>query len=195
MITAVIPVKALGEAKSRLTSALSSAERQTLVLDLARRTVLLCRNSGLIERTVLVTPDPGLADTLGVRALPDSGSLNDSLTGAASWAKQQGAHGLLILPGDLPLLQRNDLHALLSLRSPGIAIAPTHDGGTGALFLLPPDAITPSFGENSFRSHVRQALEQGLTVRTVSRDGFTFDLDTEEDLARWKRWGELPITG
>ena len=195
MIAAVVPVKALAEAKSRLTPALSPEERRALVVELVARTVLLLRNSGLICAVALVTPDTSLGEELGVRTLPDSGTLNDSLVHAAAWAAGEGASGLLILPGDLPLLQRNDLHALLSLRSPGIAIAPTQDGGTGALFLRPPDAITPAFGEGSFRSHVDQALERGLTVRTVQRDGFTFDLDREEDLARWRRWGTLPITG
>jgi len=195
MIAAVIPIKALTEAKSRLMSRLSPVERRELVVSLARRTLLLLRTSGLFGRIAVVTPDSGLGDTLGVRTLADTGDLNASFSSAASWAVGEGAHGLLILPGDLPFLQRDDLHALLSLRDRGVGIAPTHDGGTGALFLVPPNAITPSFGEHSFQSHVEQARERGLTVRTVERDGFAFDLDTEEDFNRWKRWGDRPISG
>lgn len=191
MIAAVIPVKRLSEAKSRLNGDITPEERQSLMRELAARTVLILRSSGLITSIALVTPEEKLAAELGVRCLPDTGDLNSSLAAAAQWARSAGADGLLIIPGDLPWLQRNDLHALLSLRSPGVAIAPAHDGGTGALYLMPPDAIAPAFGPGSYRRHVEDAVGRGIAVRTVQRDGLAFDLDTPQDLARWRRWGKL----
>lgn len=189
MIAAVIPIKRLCDAKSRLADRLSAPERAELVTALLRRTLAVVRASGLVSQVALVTPEESLGTDLGVRVLPDGDDLNAGLGAAARWAIGAGARGLLMLPGDLPLLQTTDLHALLSMRAPGIAIAQTGDGGTGALYLVPPDCIQPSFGPGSFERHVDLAREAGLPARIVQRAGLTFDLDTPADLKRSRRLG------
>ena len=189
MIAVVIPIKRLSDAKSRLAQRLGPDQRADLVIALAQRTISVVERSGLASRIALVTPEAGLGVRLGVSVVPDGGDLNSSLRAAAGWSLQVGANSLLILPGDLALLERNDLHALLSVRTPGISIAETDDGGTGALFLVPPDCIEPAFGPGSYERHIERATEAGLPVRIVRRQGLAFDLDTPSDLDRVCRLG------
>ena len=74
-LVAVIPLKRLNRAKSRLTGALSPTERIALTLSLAERTLSALRNSGAIAQVVVVSPDPAAqawAESRGAIALPHS---------------------------------------------------------------------------------------------------------------------------
>jgi 2-phospho-L-lactate guanylyltransferase len=185
MIAAVIPVKRLSEAKSRLSTRLSSQERAMLVADLLRRTIGVLQEVEAIERIGVATEEQDLVDSFTmVDWLPDMGGLNASLAHAASWATSMNARSVLMLPGDLPLLDGSDIRALLTsgMAAPNITIAPTQDGGTGAILLSPPGAIAPVFGPDSFRRHIEEAHAARISVRTVVRTGFSRELDTTEDL-------------
>lgn len=185
MIVAVIPVKRLSEAKSRLSTQLSSQERARLVTALLRRTIALLKAVDAIERIAVATEERELVDSLDlVDWLPDMGGLNPSLAHSAAWATQVGAQSMLVLPCDLPLLQWSDVRAMVDSRGAdaGVSIAPTQDGGTGALLLSPPQVLEPAFGPDSFRRHIEEARTTGVSVRTVIRRGFWNDLDTTGDL-------------
>jgi len=191
MIAAVIPVKRLTEGKSRLAARLSASERAELISDLVRRAVDALRESGMVERIALATPEVALAQGLKVDALPDGGSLNAALRGAVDWATEMGAAGLLILPGDLPLVRGGDVHAIAAALPdpPAISIAPTRDGGTGALLLSPPAVIPLSFGPASFERHLQLAHDCGVRVSPVMRTALSFELDTVEDLDLFAAFG------
>lgn len=183
MIVAAVPLKRLAEAKSRLAPHLSHEQREELVVRLVTQTIEALRDSDAVERIVLVTAEEALGQHLGVQTVPDAGGLNPSLRGAASWAMREGARGLLIVPADLAFLRAEDISALVQSRPErGIAIAPTEDGGTGALLLSPPDVLPPAFGPDSFARHVRSARQAGLEVRENGRRGFSVDVDTLRDL-------------
>jgi len=183
MIVAVVPIKRLSEAKGRLSAHLSPLERQRLVLRLAARAVEALRDSGVAARIAVTTPEPQVAARLGAEYLPDTGGLNASVRSAMRWAESAGAKGLLVLPGDLPGVTGEDIAVMVEDRS-GLTIAPTHDGGTGALFLAPPACIPPQFGVASYARHLLSACERGVPVREIDRDGLRFDLDTIEDIDR-----------
>jgi len=192
MIAVVIPVKRLTEGKSRLAARLSPTERAELITDLVRRAVDALHESGIIERIALATPEVALAQSLKVDALPDGGSLNAALRGAVAWATEMDAAGLLILPGDLPLVRGEDVRAIVATLPdpPAISIAPTRDGGTGALLLSPPTVIPPSFGAASFERHLQLAHDCGVRVSSVMRTALSFELDTVEDLDMFAEFGE-----
>lgn len=185
MIAAVIPLKRLGEAKSRLVPALSPEERRALVLRLLSGVQTAIQRARVVERIALVTPEVGLAEQLGVEELPDAGSLNASLVVAIEWSRAIGAEGLLILPADLPLITAEDVRALVQGLPPGegIALARTTDGGTGGLILRPPNVIPPAFGPNSAAAHLAAATRQGIPAHLIDTPGLAQDLDTVEDLA------------
>ena len=186
MIAAVIPVKRLPDAKSRLSGYLSEFQRAQLVLALLHRTIGVLQSVGEIDRVAVVTEDRELTDAVtDVDWLPDPGGLNPSLVLGAEWATRRGARALLIVPCDLPLLEERDVQALLDVSrgTPSIAIAETRDGGTGALFLAPPGILAPRFGPDSFRRHLAAARAAAIPASIVRRTGFSRELDTVEDLA------------
>lgn len=184
MIAALIPVKRLREAKTRLAGALGAEEREAVVLALLERTVAAILESGVIARLAVTTPERELAETVSAEWVPDAGSLNASLQAGVRWAIAAGAEALLIVPADLPLIQPADIAAVVNASNvrPGIAIAPCDDGGTGALLLRPPDIIAPAFGPDSYDRHREAAIRARVAVRIVTRDGLSRDLDTEADL-------------
>lgn len=183
MIVAVVPVKRLSEAKSRLAGRLGPSERASLARTLVRRTVRSIRESGVVDVIVLATPDRPLAVELGTEWLTDGGSLNATLREAVQRALELHADALLIVPADLALLTPDDIVAVVqSVKSgPAIGIAATQDGGTGALFLRPPDVIPPAFGESSYERHLNLAAERGIRIQRLARAGFAFDIDTVDD--------------
>ena len=192
MIAAVIPVKRLTEGKSRLAGRLSPTERAELITDLVRRSMDALRESGMVERIALATPEVALARSLKVDSLPDGGSLNAALSGAVGWATELGAAGLLILPADLPLVRGEDVRAIVAdlPNPPAISIAPTRDGGTGALLLAPPAVIPLSFGPASFERHLQLAHDCGVRVSSVMRTALSFELDAVDDLDMFAEFGQ-----
>lgn len=184
MIVAVMPVKRPSEAKSRLSVTLSRDQRVALARHLARQVVTALRRSEALGEVAVATPEPSLAEELGAAWIPDAGALNPTLAAAVAWAGRCGAAALLIVPADLPHLRSEDVRVLVDSRPArdGIVLAPTHDGGTGALLLAPPGAIPPAFGSASADRHLALARARGLAVRTVDRPAFRYDLDTVEDL-------------
>ena len=68
---AIVPVKGLDGAKSRLAPALAPDERAQLVVDMLDRVLAACDASTAITRTLLVTPEPELARN-GVEVLQDA---------------------------------------------------------------------------------------------------------------------------
>ncbi|MCX6071481.1 MAG: hypothetical protein NTU91_11600 [Chloroflexi bacterium] len=58
---AVVPVKPLDRAKSRLASALAPEERASLVQSLLERTVGILRQVPAVTEILVVTRDPGVA--------------------------------------------------------------------------------------------------------------------------------------
>jgi 2-phospho-L-lactate guanylyltransferase len=135
-----------------------------------------------------------LAVAAGARLVVQRGlGLNDGLEQARQEAIADGVTTLVILHGDLPNLQADDVAALVDalLQAGGVAIAPDRAGaGTNALALRPPDAIPFRFGIGSFAAHVAEAEATGTPLVEVHRPGLAFDLDTPADLARWLELGD-----
>ncbi|MBA2343789.1 MAG: 2-phospho-L-lactate guanylyltransferase, partial [Rubrobacter sp.] len=161
-----------------------------LALRMMGRVLSALREAG-VENVCVVSPDEAvldLASRSGATPLmqEDSG-LNPALEQGRRWAMKGGASDLLVLPADLPLLEPDDVRALLDEaedRQP-VSISPDGEGsGTNALLLRPPDALPFLFGLDSFTRHIQAAEERDLGVRIVERTGLAFDLDTAGDLAR-----------
>ena len=187
-IWAVVPVKPLGEAKTRLACVLAPEERARLVCVMLARTLAVLAQVDGLAGVAVVTPDAtiaGLAEAGGVRALrePRAQGLNASLT----WAIAQlgGAGGVLVLPGDLPLLRRESVAALLAAApNRGVVVAPDRRRqGTNALLLVPATVIPFRFGAGSFRRHLAAARAVGVAPVVVCTPDLAADVDLPEDLA------------
>lgn len=185
MLAILIPVK--GRGKERLSNMLNVEGREKLILYMLKLVLKACYRLGDV---FVISKDEGvleMAKAFKVKTLYDPvNGLNDAIIYAQYKLKALGYSQLLVLPVDLPLLKRQDVESLIEktskLRPPFAVIAPSKDEGTNALFLSPPDAIKPSFGPDSFKKHIEQAL--GIDLHVFRSEGFEFDVDVEEDLLK-----------
>jgi 2-phospho-L-lactate guanylyltransferase len=190
----VVPVKDLRGTKSRLAPVLDPAARAGLTLYMMGRVVTRALEAG-VDAVGVVSPDPIVLDEALKRGatplVQNSRGLNPALEEGRLWATQNGASALLVLPADLPLIEPEDVLAVLA----GAASAPvvvTPDGarsGTNALLLRPPDVLPFLFGPESFEAHLRAAGDRDVEVRVCENGHLSFDLDTAGDLARYREGG------
>ena len=120
-----------------------------------------------------------------------SRGLNPALEEGRRRALDLGASTLLVFPADLPLLDAEDVRAVLEAAE-GHSVVISPDGahsGTNALLMRPPDALPFAFGPDSFEAHLQAARGRGLDVKVCERSHLAFDLDTAGDLARFKKSG------
>lgn len=189
-VFAVVPVKDLWGTKSRLKPILDPGARAGLTLYMMGRVVSAISGAG-VENVCVVSPDRIVLAEAGERGatplLQESHGLNPALEEGRRWAMERGGTSLLVLPADLPLIDAEDVSAVLegAGETPSMTISP--DGahsGTNALLLRPPDVLPFVFGAGSYEAHLWAARERGLDIRVSERPHLAFDLDTAEDLAR-----------
>jgi len=187
---AVVPVKDLLGTKSRLKPILNPGARAGLTLYMMGRVISALKEAG-VENVCVVSPDRIVLDEARERGaaplLQESRGLNPALEEGRRWAMDRGASTLLVLPADLPLLDAEDVMAVLEGVSEEGSVVISPDGahaGTNALLLRPPDVLPFAFGHDSYEAHLRFARERGLEVGVRERPHLSFDLDTAEDLAR-----------
>ncbi|BDT96661.1 MULTISPECIES: 2-phospho-L-lactate guanylyltransferase [Nocardia] len=191
-VHAVIAVKSLDRAKSRLADRLRPEHRARLVLAMLADTVTATAAVGEVVSVTVVTPDPAVAEmarALGAEVHPEprqsqAEGLNTAL--AATAAALRGAHGpidLLALQADLPALRPEELSDMLAAAPRGLrSIVIDHEGsGTAALVVRDPvAALDPRFGPGSARSHI----DAGAVDLTGDWPGLRLDVDTPADLDR-----------
>jgi 2-phospho-L-lactate guanylyltransferase len=186
---AVVPVKTLAAAKTRLAGALAPEQRADLTLQTLRRVLAALDQPGVAARLV-VSPDQEVlraARIAGAHGLHQaSDGLNPGLEEARAWALAHHADALMIVLGDLPLLAPEQVAAILALAGhPGtVVLAPDrHGSGTNIMLLRPPEAIPLTFGQQSLHRHRAAAQSRGLTIHTYTDPATALDLDTPDDLA------------
>ena len=187
---AIVPVKPLRRGKSRLSDVLTEDERSELSRRMLMATVETLKKVKSIEHILVVSRDSealAVARNAGARTLLENGhpELNIGLTRAAMVANAYKAHGVLVLPADLPLLDPEDVRGMIALSKPGpcVVISPDRrNEGTNALLLTPPDVIAFDYGEGSFNRHCERARIAGAHLEVFEADSLALDLDLPEDL-------------
>jgi 2-phospho-L-lactate guanylyltransferase len=176
-VLAIVPVKGLDGAKSRLAPLLSPAERARLVLSMLERVLAACRASTAISRTLLVTPDPSVAPD-GVEILVDEG-VGHAPAIAAALGDPRAGEGAVVVMADCPLVRPESLDALVAAARP-VALVPSRDGGTNALALRSPHLLEPAFGR-PVRVTLERAWAAGLELAVVDDPLLALDVDRPED--------------
>ncbi len=187
---AIVPVKPLRMGKSRLAQVLTDEQRYELNQRMLKRTVSRLRRVKWVEYVLVVSRDPealSIARLAGARTLLEDGKpgLNIALTRASVLAKAYGAHGVLIVPSDLPLLDAADLERIITQGGNGssIVIVPDHRGdGTNLLLISPPDGFPFDYGPGSFERHIARARQLGQEPIIIRSDSIALDVDWPEDL-------------
>ncbi|MBU7013553.1 MAG: hypothetical protein HXS52_11245 [Theionarchaea archaeon] len=156
--------------KARLSHLYTEEQRRTLVVFLFERMLEVLE--GL---TVYVATPDDLVDGRFQVIRDEWKDINKVITRARKTVKED----MLVLPCDLPFVERNDITQLFNDR---IKIVPSQNGGTNALFLPAHVNIVTQFGSNSFENHLKAFECQGLHYEIVRSDRFR-DIDSEEDIA------------
>jgi len=194
-VYAVVPVKDLRGTKSRLAPILDPGARAGLTLYMMGRVVRAILEADVGDVCV-VSPDRIVLEEAKRRGatplLQESRGLNPALEEGRRRAGDLGASALLVLPADLPLLEAEDVQAVLEEAGEGPSAVISPDGarsGTNALLIRPPDVLPFAFGADSFEAHLGAARGRGLHVKICERPHLAFDLDTAGDLAHLRKSG------
>jgi len=189
MIPALVPVKRLAVAKSRLLPWLGPEGVRALTLAMLGDVLEALLGAPEIGAVAIVTEDDEAARAAraaGAEAivLADEG-LNPSLVAAG--ARIAGPdEALLIVLGDVAGATAQDVSALAAalaeLGGRGVVLAPSNDGGTAALLRAPRDVIAPAFGGASAAAHRALAERAGVPLRELARPGLGLDLDCADDV-------------
>lgn len=182
--TAVIPVKRLNEAKSRLRGAVPPARHADLALAMVRDTVTAVLAGQAIADLVVVTDDPEVTSAvaeLGGRVVADrpAGDLNAAMRyGADEVAGLDRSRA--VLAGDLPALRPGELDEALAA-SAGRRGFVADAAGTGTVLLTAPpgEKLDPRFGAGSAQAHE----SSGARPLDGRWPGLRHDVDTPADLA------------
>lgn len=185
---AIVPVKALQLAKSRLAPSLAPAGRRALVLEMLGR-VLHTLNHPVITTIWLSSADPlllAVGIAWGARPLYDTaGELNGALEQARSTAWAAGATALLVVPADIPLINSEDVDSLVAALANGadVVLAPDSSGsGTNALALQRHAELPFRFGSASALHHQAEAAVRGLRTDRIFSATLAFDIDLPSNL-------------
>ena len=174
---AIVPVKDLGGAKTRLAPILSYDARERLVLEMLDRVLAACGEAVAIARTLLVTPDPGLARD-GIDILVDAGRGHAEAI-ALALADPRAANGALVVMADCPLVTPGSLDALAAAAQP-LALAPARDGGVNGLALKTVNGFRPRFGV-PVDAMLAAGRAAGLEPVVVDDPSLALDVDRPED--------------
>jgi 2-phospho-L-lactate guanylyltransferase len=193
---AIVPVKRLAMAKTRLSGALSPAERCKLSVAMLSDVLDALRGTAGMAGTVVVTSDEAAAELASrygasVVAEPADAALESRLQAAAAVragivaARLRGARHVLYLPGDVPLVEPAVLERVLAAGHQGGSIVRAlRDDGTNALLCDARHPVEFDFGPGSCTRHRRAAGERGVTLQLVDEPALALDIDVPEDLAR-----------
>ncbi|MET0725956.1 MAG: 2-phospho-L-lactate guanylyltransferase [Leifsonia sp.] len=184
----VVPVKGALGAKTRLGDGFDVERRGALAIAFARDTIGAALAVDDVERVIVVTDAPELADLAGlarVSLLAEGGSrgLNAAISaGVARARSERWESGVAVLLGDLPALRPADLASALAAAAahPSAIVTDADGSGTTLLTAAAGRDLVPLFGPGSAAAHraggaVPLDLPAGSTLR--------HDVDTPAALA------------
>jgi 2-phospho-L-lactate guanylyltransferase len=193
IIHAVVPVKDTWQAKQRLAQVLSRAQRQELALAMLEDVLAALARVDELAGILVVTADAAAA---AIAARYRAGAMDEGAheghTGAvAAAARWLAGDSMLTVPGDIPLLEPDDVRRLVSAHCESMrrgarafTIAPARDErGSNAALCSPAGAVPLRFGEDSFFPHLAAAKGLGIEPEVVRLPRIALDIDTPEDLA------------
>jgi 2-phospho-L-lactate guanylyltransferase len=192
MIAAVVPVKRLEEAKKRLSGFLSSSERRRICLAMLFDVLDNLERVRCIDEVYIVTPDEQVEVLVcdrceNVRTIrePIHSDLNGALHHATCRLEERGVSGVLVLPGDVPLVKAYAMERILCNDEAAqmIVVPDKTCRGTNLLFFHTPFPLKPCFGPDSFGTYRKQAAERGISYSVFSAECLHWDIDTPRDIA------------
>lgn len=190
----IVLVKDLDQAKQRLGDVLDAKARRALALRNAERAI---RAAAAGDHRLVIGGSAEvkeIAERLGVEAVIERRQQGQNVAAnlGIAHALKGNARAVLILSSDLPLVTSKSVKHMLDvagrLAPPAVVAAPAIGrGGTNALYISPPDAITLHFGADSLTAFRREAETRGVNFAIHKSDAMALDLDEPEDLEHARR--------
>jgi 2-phospho-L-lactate guanylyltransferase len=196
--TAVVPVKDLSIAKSRLPY--PPEIRASLALAMARDVIAALLATRGIRRVVVVTDDPTAAevflrDTVVIADEPRAGLSAALSHGAAVAFARWPTDGVLAVASDLPALTPAAVAAVLAAAPDDppcrFVVADALGSGTALLAAPPGLRLNPRFEGDSLAAHVAGGASD-LTAYAPA--GLRQDVDTADDMTAVLALGAGPVT-
>jgi 2-phospho-L-lactate guanylyltransferase len=191
-IWAVLPVKEIDGAKSRLAHDCSAHFRRELVRAMLQDVLHALTTTTGLAGIVVVSVDRGacaLATQCGARVFEEGarGGHTAAVMAAARRLACEGRAGMLTVPADIPGVTSSELSRLLDMHAeaPALTIVPSHDRrGSNAILVSGPDAVPLAFGDDSFVAHLAAARRAGIEPTIACMPGIALHIDHAVDLAR-----------
>ena len=187
----IVLIKDLDTAKQRLGPVLDPKARRELARNNAERAI---RAAAAGDARLVVTGSQEvveMAERLGARSLlePRQEGQNVAAKRGIDHALESGARAVVLLSSDLPSVTAKAVRALLDAGGrvappAAVAVPALGRGGTNALYLNPPDAMSLHFGADSLEAFRREAETKGVTFVIFESEAMALDLDEPADLAR-----------
>ena len=192
-LVVVVPIRSFRGGKSRLSTILGESGREALVRAMFHNVLKSVKTSGVCDEVLIVSPDPEVLDRAaqfgGVSSIVQPTSnpgLNASADLGRAWALEHRCDRMLVLFGDLPLIEADDIEAIALEALPIVIATDRHGNGTNGLLL---DLRVPethefrfAYGAESARLHSDEATRLRLPAISRQFGGVAFDLDTVEDV-------------
>jgi 2-phospho-L-lactate/phosphoenolpyruvate guanylyltransferase len=194
-VYAVLPIKDTDDAKRRLAGVLSAPRRQELALAMFEDVLATLSRVRELAGIFVVTADPAaaaIAPRHGARVLSDGA--HEGHTGAvAAAARRLENKTMLTLPGDVPLVEEEDIRQLIDAHRDALrrdarafVIVPARDErGSNAILCSPAGAVPLTFGTDSFLPHLATARRCSIEPKVLKLPRVALDIDTPEDFARF----------
>jgi 2-phospho-L-lactate guanylyltransferase len=188
-VAVVVLAKDTSVAKTRLSPNREHASR--LALQLAERTVRTSMSATHAEATFVVTSDPTIAqvsEAIGAIVVDEGRPRGINFAAALGRREAVAAHPqstVMILVADLPRLSVRDVDAVAAeafARGEALFVPDHLMEGTTCLIHAPDRRLGIAFGRRSADMHLRLGYQPAANAPR----GIRRDLDTPEDLVRWR---------
>ena len=189
-IAAVIPMKSLHSAKSRLSNILTAQQRKNLAMYLLDATITELKKSNFISEIIIVSIDKAVENYSclnNLKFIKDSDEgVNKAVILADNYCINNGINANIVVPHDLPFISAKEIDEICTISNKYhkcIIICPSKRfDGTNILFRKPPDVIKTHYDDNSYMNHLKEAYKLKIPVESLDLVKLRFDLDTKEDL-------------
>lgn len=189
-IAAIIPMKNLHFAKSRLSTILTLQQRKNLAFFLLNTTIKTLKESRLITEIIVVSSDKTIEKFSFENSLEfikdsDDG-INNAVILADRYCINNDIDANIVIPHDLPFISANEIDQICNISEKYhkcIIICPSKRfDGTNILFRKPPNVIRTFYDDNSYINHLKEAQKLHIPIESLDLDNLMFDIDTKEDL-------------
>ncbi|MGD1836185.1 MAG: 2-phospho-L-lactate guanylyltransferase [Nitrososphaeraceae archaeon] len=190
---AIIPVKNLDYAKSRLTSVLDDEQRINLVKLLLLSSIKELKKSECIKKIIIVSNDNEIENIAYDHQVDyinehNNNGVNYAVSQADFISKEFDFDADIIIPHDLPLLTVEDIDRICKISNKYdkcVVICPSERlDGTNIMLRKPPKIIDTYYDNNSYYNHIKIATNLRIKIIELMLKNIMRDIDTADDLIK-----------